>query len=223
MKNKLTIVIPCKNEGMNLIKTIKSTNFKKIIVADSSDDNTLELLNKHIEFTVKIVPGGFPSVARNNGLKEVKTPYVLFLDSDMEIKDDNLIQYCLREMENSNLDLVTVRLTTNDFYKYYYLIFDLIQLFLSKITPFAVGGFMMFRTDKIKELGGFGEDDKFAEDYNLSKKIHPNKFKIINKKIYTSSRRFKKKSLFYFIKMMILSFLNRNNEEFFKKDWDYWK
>jgi glycosyltransferase involved in cell wall biosynthesis len=222
MKNKLTIIIPCKNEGMNLVNTIKSLNFKNIIIADSSDDDTIELLWKHINFPIKVVKGGFPSVARNNGFKEVKTPYVLFIDSDMIIKDKNLIQYCLREMENKDLDLVTVRITTEDYYRYCFLVFDFVQLILSKITPFSVGGFMIFKSDTFKELGGFGEDEKFAEDYSLSKNIKPNKFKIINKKIYTSSRRFRKKGLFYIIKMMILSFINRNNPEFFKKDWNYW-
>lgn len=221
MKNKLTIVIPCKNEGINLINTIKSSGFKKIVVADSSDDNTIELL-KELSFKVKVVEGGFPAKARNNGAKIVNTPYILFLDSDITIKDENLIWDCLIEMEKNNLDLCTVRITTNDFYKIHYLIFDFLQFFLSKITPFAVGGFMLFRTDKFNELGGFCDDDKFAEDYNLSKKIHPKKFKILNKKVFTSSRRFKKKGIVYIIKMMILSFLNRNNPKFFKSDWNYW-
>jgi glycosyltransferase involved in cell wall biosynthesis len=222
----LTIVIPCKNEGEQLLKTIGLIDPNiKIIVADISTDNTIELLKFAFPLRkIKIAEGGLPAVGRNEGSKFVKTKYVLFLDADVMIFDNDLIQNCINKMEDKNLDLLTVRFTVNDsmVYKIVYLIFDFIQLFTSFSTPFAVGGFMLFRTDKFKQLGGFDPEDKFAEDYHLSSKIHPKQFHILNKKVVTTSRRFRNKGVFYMIKMMTKCWLNRNDDSFYKKDYGYW-
>ena len=82
---------------------------------------------------------------------------------------------------------------------------------------------MLMRTNKFNELGGFDEDVLVAEDYLLSKKIKPSKFKILNKKIYTPPRRFDNKGIFYMTKLMLGSFLNRGNKDFFKNNDTYWK
>jgi len=86
-----------------------------------------------------------------------------------------------------------------------------------------LGGFMLMRTSKFNELGGFDEDVLVAEDYLLSKKVNPKKFKILNKVVYTPPRRFDNKGLFYMTKLMLGSFLNRDNKDFFKKHDTYWK
>ena len=97
------------------------------------------------------------------------------------------------------------------------------QKYLTKFsTPFAVGGFMLFNLETFNSLGGFNPDDKFGEDYHLSSKIKPNKFYVADKIVYTTSRRFKNKGLFYMVKMMIKSWFNRNNDEFFTKEHNYW-
>jgi hypothetical protein len=101
--------------------------------------------------------------------------------------------------------------------------FDIIQKITSKSKPFALGGFMMFKSDKFRELGGFNEKDKVAEDYRLSMKINPKKFVIMNQYVYTTSRRFKNKGIFYMIKLMLNCWINRNNDNFFQKDHNYWK
>ena len=51
---------------------------------------------------------------------------------------------------------------------------------------------------------------------------NPNKFYVEDKIVYTTSRRFKNKGLFYMVKMMIKSWFNRNNDEFFTKEHNYW-
>lgn len=226
MKEKLTIVIPCKNEGEQLIKTIKLLDFDgKIIIADISDDMTIENLKKELpQYDYIITKGGLPAVGRNNGAKLAKTEFVLFLDADVMIYDKDLLSKAIDKMQDNNLDLLTVRFTVNDsiIYKLFYLLFDLIQVFTSYSTPFAVGGFMLFRLDKFNELEGFNPDDKFAEDYHLSSKIKPTKFKILNKFVVTTSRRFKNKGIFYMIKMMLKCWFNRKDDSFYKKDYGYW-
>jgi len=195
MNELLTVVIPCKNEGNGIIKVINELESKyPVIIADSSDDKiTKELLNQYASdnSNIKIVEGGLPSVARNNGAKYVKTPYVLFLDADIYLKDKTIIPECLKQIRTKAL--VTVKLTTFEpEYRWVFAIFNLIQKFTALTKPFAVGGFMLFRTETFWQLGGFNETDKIAEDYRLSIKVHPKRFKIVNKTAYTTARRFQK-------------------------------
>ena len=80
----LTIVIPCKNESSIIDKTLSLLNFQtdiervSIIVADSSDDGTKEMLESrnNDKFNLQIIKGGLPGKARNRGAKRVTTPYV---------------------------------------------------------------------------------------------------------------------------------------------------
>ena len=112
----LTIVIPCKNEGDQLIETVKALNFKgKIIIADVSNDDTIDkFMDSCKEFDFVVVRGGLPSIGRNNGAKYVKTKYVLFLDADVMVYDEKLLEDCINEMEKKDLDLLTTRFTVND-------------------------------------------------------------------------------------------------------------
>lgn len=228
----LTIVIPCKNESKIIDTTLSLLNQQNniegvnVIVSDSSTDNTtveLELREKD-KFILQIIQGGLPSVARNNGIKYVTTPYVLFLDADMFILDFNLLTETINIMKKEKLHLLTTKVrTTTGEYNYTYKSFDVIQKIIKPITPFCLGGFMLFKTKIFKKLGGFDESIKVAEDYLLSKKVKSNKFKIINKHIFTSPRRFKNKGVMYMIKLMFQSFINRNNKNFFQKHNSYWQ
>lgn len=225
MKNSISIVIPCKNEGMGLIETIdsiKSVGNFPIVVADCSTDNTLDLLNI-FHSDVKVVKGGLPSIARNNGAKFCDTEYILFLDADMNVSSVD-IQNIISKMKSQNILLATCSITVkNIFYKIPYFIFDIVQFFISYKTPFAVGGFMLFNKKEFIRLGGFNEQDKFAEDYHLSMKVNPKRFKIFKYKALTSDRRFRNKSVLYMVNLMTRCWFNRNNDEFYKKDYNYWK
>ena len=232
MNKQLTIVIPCKNEGRGVIDILKLIRKQQldcqVIIADSSDDEgTLLLLKKYQQATpmvTKIVKGGLPSIARNNGASFVKTPYVLFLDADIYLQEPNMISRCLATAIGGDYDLLTCKFKTLDGkYDWIFQVFNVVQRISSLFTPFAVGGFMLFKTETFRALGGFDEEAKIAEDYLLSSKIKPNKFKVMNKVAYTTSRRFEKKGVWYMIKLMLGSWLNKNNPDWFKNDHNYWK
>jgi glycosyltransferase involved in cell wall biosynthesis len=228
----LTIVIPCKNEGITINQTLSLLNFQngingvKVIVADSSDDETtyhLENRNRDY-FNLDIIQGGLPSKARNKGAERATTPFILFMDADMMILDTNLLQECMNIIMNERLDLLTTKVrTTNGKYNYVFRTFDLIQGITRYITPFCLGGFMLLRKSTFKSLNGFDEEAKVAEDYLLSKQIKTNKFKVYRKTIFTLPRRFENKGLWYMTKLMVLSFLNRNNKGYFSNHNSYWK
>jgi glycosyltransferase involved in cell wall biosynthesis len=231
MNKQLTIVIPCKNESSLIIETLifilGQTEKFKIIVADSSTDkesiDLLKKFQKKYKEQIKIIGGGLPSVARNKGAELVDTPYVLFLDADIHLKQDDLIVKCLNEMIVGRYDLLTCKFKTLDGkFDWIYKIFNVVQWVSSKTTPFALGGFMLFKTETFNKLKGFNNEDKIAEDYHLSSKIAPSKFRVENLFVYTPSRRFEKKGLWYMIKLMVMCWWNRNNDEFFKQDFNYW-
>ena len=172
----LTIVIPCKNEGITINQTLTLLNFQngidgvKVIVADSSDDGTtyhLEIRNRDY-FNLDIIQGGLPSKARNKGAEQAETPFVLFMDADMMILDTNLLQECMDMMRRERLDLLTTKVrTTNGKYNYVFRTFDLIQGITKYITPFCLGGFMLIRKSTFITLNGFDEDAQVADYYLL--------------------------------------------------------
>jgi glycosyltransferase involved in cell wall biosynthesis len=231
--NQFTIVIPCKNEGINIYDCLgfickqKGIGNTRVIIADSSDDKeSLHWLYKaKIDFkyslNIEIIKGGYPAKARLKGSKLVDTPYILFLDADVMLLDNKLFYNIL----GFNLDLLTVPFQTEKGWNWVFRIFDLFQNLSVKLgTPFAVGGFQYWNTQTYWELGGYKEDELFAEDYSLSSKVKPKKFWIHESNgVFTSARRFKKKGIGYMFWIMIKSYINRNNPEFFKHHHNYWK
>jgi glycosyltransferase involved in cell wall biosynthesis len=233
----LTIVIPCKNEKNIITKTLDLLNHQtsiegvKVIVCDSSDDgitkpsllDRIEYNNERDYFNLFLIDGGLPSIARNNGFKLVSTPYVLFMDSDIFLLDDDVLNNVVSKIKNEDLDLVSLRFRTdNGDYNYVYKVFDVLQKLSMLISPFCLGGFMLTKSSKFKEIGGFEEEIKVAEDYVYSKQIKSNMFKIHNAFVYTPPRRFHNKGLWYMTKLMIGSVLNKNNKEYFKDSKSYW-
>jgi glycosyltransferase involved in cell wall biosynthesis len=232
LNSLLTIVIPCKNEGLTIKKTLSLLNQQfdihgvDVIIADSSDDNiTKEIIksesNRNIN--INIVEGGLPAIARNNGAKFVTTKYVLFLDADIFLENKYILHNIVSDIDFNKLDLATCKIRTKDLYTIIFILFDIIRSFIIKKTPFAIGGFMLFNYQTFKQLGQFNENDKIAEDYHLSKKVNPNKFKIFNYKAFTTSRRFETKGILYMLKIMLSCWFNKDNEDFYKKDFNYFK
>jgi glycosyltransferase involved in cell wall biosynthesis len=230
IKDNLTIVIPSKNESEIIDKTLTLINKQcgiygtNVIISDCSDDNTREVIKsgKYNKLRIKIIDGGLPSVARNNGAELVKTPYVLFLDADIFLQNPFIITNSIKEMKNRQLNLLTTKFRVEGFYSFVFPIFEFYRNKFMKSTPCAIGGYMFFKNSEFKRLGGFNNEDKIAEDYHLSSKISPSKFRVENLFVYTPSRRFEKKGLWYMMKLMVMCWWNRNNDDFFKQDFNYW-
>lgn len=236
LNDKVTIVIPCKNEKDIIQKTLDLLNYQsdiwgvKVVVCDSSDDgitkfDIIERLETNSDkFDLYLMDGGLPAVARNNGFKLVQTPYVLFIDSDVFLLDPKIVKRAFLRIHRQKLDLVTTKFRSdNGKYNYIYRLFDFLQLVSKWSTPFCLGGFMMIRSETFKTLGGFDSDIKVAEDYHFSKQIKPKKFGRINNIVFTPPRRFENKGVFYMVKLFLGSFFNHKNRSYFTEDKNYWK
>jgi glycosyltransferase involved in cell wall biosynthesis len=233
LKDRLTIVIPSKNEGITLYNSIMYLSHQnnidgvRVIIADKSDDaqslTFIARIKKDFgnKLKITVIEGGYPAEGRLNGSKLVTTPYMLFLDADVVLMNRNILEECMKY----NKDLITVPFYTDYPYRWVFRMFDMFQKVSTLLgTPFAVGGFQLWNTETYWELGGYNPQELFAEDYSISQKVNPKEFKIHKiRGTYTSSRRFKSKGVLWMFYIMIKSYLNRKNPNFFKHHHNYWK
>jgi glycosyltransferase involved in cell wall biosynthesis len=225
ISDKITIVVPCKNEENyihHLLDSLRSQNIgtTRIIIADCSTDNTRQVIQDNSSgLNVEIIDGGPVSVAKNNGARLVTTPYILFIDADVRFFKNTVIQDAVDKIQSKNLDLVGLNIKCYDRDMRAivgFTLFNTINHTLKFFSPFAVGAFMLTRKDKFDEFGGFPEQFATSEDYFLSRKYSPRKFRIVRHHFGQDSRRFKKMGYLGMGKYLIKNFINRNN----KKYWD---
>jgi glycosyltransferase involved in cell wall biosynthesis len=106
---ELTIVIPAKNEARNLPRLLISLSRQdypllphtRVYVADAvSTDGTVDLAAMFADrLRISVIAGGLPAVGRNRGARLATTPYVLFVDADIEFNDDSLLRRSLDAMK----------------------------------------------------------------------------------------------------------------------------
>jgi glycosyltransferase involved in cell wall biosynthesis len=225
LSEKITIVVPCKNEEnyiayllMHLRNQLIGST--RIIIADCSTDNTREVIQATKgRLNVEVIDGGPVSIAKNRGAKLVTTPYILFIDADVRFFKDNVIRDAVNEIESKNLDLIGLNIKCYDNDKRAtigFAIFNGINRILKHVSPFAVGAFMLTRRDRFEEFGGFPEKMSTSEDYFLSRKYSPKKFRIVKHYFGQDSRRFKKMGYFGMATYLVKNFVNRNNKQY----WD---
>jgi glycosyltransferase involved in cell wall biosynthesis len=223
ISDKITIVVPCKNEENYIHHLLDSLRGQaigdtRVIIADCSTDNTRQVIRDNsLRLNVEIIDGGPVSLAKNNGAKLVTTPYILFIDADVRFFKNTVIQDAVNLIESKNLDLVGLNIKCYDKdmrAKIGFTAFNLINHTLKFFSPFAVGAFMLTRRDKFEEFGGFPENLLTSEDYFLSKKYSSRKFKISRHHFGQDSRRFKKMGYLGMGKYLVKNFVNRNNKAY---------
>ena len=226
ISDKITIVVPCKNEENYIAHLLmhlrrQSIGHTRIIIADCSTDKTREVIEiMKGELNVEIIDGGPVSTAKNNGARLVDTPYILFIDADVRFFKDSVIRDAVNLIETKNLDLIGLNIKCYDQdlrAKIGFTAFNLINHVLKYVSPFAVGAFMLTRRDRFEEYGGFPEQFVTSEDYFLSRKYSPRKFRIIRHHFGQDSRRFKKMGYMGMAKYLVKNFINRNNKAYWDK------
>ena len=234
LEDKITIVVPCKNEENYIPHLLMHLRMQdigntRIIIADCSTDNTRNVIQvMKGDLNVEVIEGGPVSIAKNNGAALVTTPYVLFIDADVRFFSDSVIFDTVNELEYNNLDLIGLYAKCYDGDKRAqigFMLFNFINRIMSFRVPFAVGAYMLTRSDKFQEFGGFPAKFGTSEDFFLSKMYDVKKFKLVNHYFGQDSRRFQKMGYFGMAWYLIKNFWNRNNEEYWNRlDYSkYWK
>jgi glycosyltransferase involved in cell wall biosynthesis len=233
--SELTIVIPAKNEARLLPRLLTSLSEQdypkmrntKVYLADAgSSDGTPQIARGFAgRLDLEVISGGLPATGRNNGARLALTPYVLFIDADIELADRTLVRRALEKMRRRRLHCLTTNISCplgSPLDRFLYEANNVMQR-LSRLTrPFSTGMFMLFDLVRFRELGGFHEGALFAEDYLLSKKVARHKFGIVRGSVATTNRRFRKMGHFRVARLFVRTALNTWNDSFFLRDHKYW-
>jgi glycosyltransferase involved in cell wall biosynthesis len=234
--SELTIVIPAKNEAKlipRLLTSLMNQDYSKmpstrVLVADAnSTDGTPEVvLSFRDRLNVHVIPGGMPSVGRNQGAAQADSQFLLFLDADVELADTSLIRRCLEKAQARKLQCVTTNVICKEgtwIDNLFYRGNDFFQYLSYLHRPFATGMFMLFDRKKFCELGGFHEQILFAEDYHLTQQVEQKRFAIVRGGVYTTNRRFKKMGHLRAGWLFLWTLMNFWNEKHFLRDHKYWE
>ena len=235
-RSDLTIVIPAKNEAKlipRLLKSLANQDYPKmpntrVLVADanSTDGTPGIVMGFRDRLRVSVIPGGLPSTGRNAGAALADTPYVLFLDADIEPADSSLVRRALELAQRKSLHCVTTNILCRDgsFTDQLFYASNNVFQYLSRVHhPFSTGMFMLFQKQRFDELGGFSEQVHFAEDYHLSQQVARSKFGIVRGGVYTTNRRFQKMGHLRIARLFLATAFNYWNESFFLRDHKYWQ
>jgi len=117
----VSIIIPSFNEQFKLIETLDALNQHinkffsdieyEIIVIDSSEDNTFEIIKKSEYYKngqFKFIHSNkrlFPGEARNMGIKNSKYNIIVFVDSGFSFKENWLARLVEPLLDNPEIDI----------------------------------------------------------------------------------------------------------------------
>jgi cellulose synthase/poly-beta-1,6-N-acetylglucosamine synthase-like glycosyltransferase len=175
-----SVIVPTYNEEKyieNCISSILSQRIERseyeIIVSDaSSSDNTCDLAKKVANVVVTKERG--ISLGRNRGAAEAKGDILVFVDADVTLDPDFLIQ-CRKTFSNSSVIGMTGIAYANDgkflqrlIYRVTYLLVRLFYFFGVSLFP---GLCVAYRREGFINIGGFREDFGIVEDLDLARRI----------------------------------------------------
>ena len=186
-KTQISVVVPVYNRAEVVKATLDSIANQSlrpldvILVDNNSADNTFEVINEWKlkveadDFRVIVLRESKPgaAAARNRGLKEVMTPYMMFFDSD-DIMDSGHIKRAV-EAFNANPDVdvvgwdVNVKTLSGNDSRYRFCDRDILYNHLFHAT-FATQRFAA-RTQLFREAGGWNETLLGWNDYELGVRI----------------------------------------------------
>jgi len=200
----------------------------KVYIADAgSTDGTPDLARSFADrLDVEVIPGGLPSVGRNAGARRAVSPYVLFIDADIELDDSTLVRRAVELMERRGLHCVTTNIRCPQGAKLDRLLYEgnnVMQQLSRLYRPYSTGMFMLFDCEQFARLGSFHEQAQFAEDYLLSQKVARRRFGIVRGRVITTNRRFQKMGHFRLVRLFLNTALHTWTESFFLRDHKYWE
>ena len=184
---KLSVVIPMYNSANTIISTLNSIKnqtaseqiVEVIVVNDGSIDNSLDLVKKYIvdneDMPISIIDksNGGVSAARNTGMKAAKGEWLALLDADDEwipekieiqiktIREHPSIDFLGGDIDDKGLKILWRRI--EGLYK------ANVQDICIKMFPQTSAA--IFRRSILEKIGGYDENQSYAEDGNYFLKI----------------------------------------------------
>jgi glycosyltransferase involved in cell wall biosynthesis len=237
ISDELTIVIPAKNEEKLLPRLLMSLEEQdyplmpntRVILADAdSTDRTIPLAMKFTNsLALTVIHGGLPSVGRNRGAINADSRYILFLDADIELPDPTLIRRAVGLMKKKSLHCVTTDIYCCGGIWLDHLLYagnNMVQRLSRFHKPFATGMFMLLDKGEFDRIGGFDEQALFAEDYQLTRQIHRDRFRVIRGGIYSTNRRFVKMGHWAIVRFFLSTAMHGRKPNYYRNKYyeAYW-
>jgi glycosyltransferase involved in cell wall biosynthesis len=160
---------------------------------------------------ITVGPGGLPSIGRNGGARRAGSRYLLFLDADIELADPTLLRRAVGLMKSKSLHCVTTDILCREGIWLDRLLYgcnNLVQRLSRFHRPFATGMFMLMDRVRFDAIGGFDEQALYAEDYQLTRQIERNRFRVIRGGIYSTNRRFVKMGYWTIVRFFLTTALH---------------
>jgi len=193
----ISIVIPAFNEEKYLPRLLDSlarqslTDYELIVADASSRDKTVAFARNH---GCRIVKGGSPARGRNEGARQAKGEYLLFLDADVMVKE-TFLNDLMKQVRCRNLDVAS-GFVTPDSRKALDGLLVAISNFLGYLAqytrPHGSGFYIFVRKALHLRIGGFNENLFLAEDHDyLARAARKGKFAYLTQpRVIFSMRRF---------------------------------
>jgi len=201
-KNKLSIIIITLNEEKNLPKLMdclrKQTfqDFEIIIVDSNSQDKTqcvAECNSKYFkEFKFHKMKNRGASLGRNTGAKLAKYEKILFLDADVQFKENFLKKLTyLSNKKQAKIASVYIKLNKfNLLHSVGYYLTNLGFFATQFFSPTAVGACILSSKTIHKKINGFDEEIYLCEDCDYVKRASKlSKFRMLPMTFYFDNRR----------------------------------
>lgn len=173
----LSIIIPTLNEEKylpRLLESIRKQSYKdyEVIVSDAfSKDRTREIARS---FGCKIVDGGLPGKARNNGARVSKGNLLLFLDADVFMDNKDFLKLLLYKHKKKRFVMASgfILPDNKDF-------LDQLLMFLGNVFNFLFqkiyhgvqGPYMFVEKEYYDKVNGFDEKIILGEDVDFSYRV----------------------------------------------------
>ncbi len=195
---KITVLVPCFNEEKSIKKTLKTLlnsdypmeKLNILVIDDGSTDGSKKIIrqlsidHKNIDFIRQHNKG--KGAALNKGLSLTKTKYFACVDADSFVQK-NAIKNMVTEMEYDNtLTIVTpimkIHKPKNWIQKFQRLEY-MTSMLMVKLMEYvdssyvAPGPLSVYRTEQIKNLGGFDEGS-LVEDQEIAYRVQKHNQKI---------------------------------------------
>lgn len=171
MLDDISIIVPTFNEEHYLPKLLTSISKqtlkpKEVIVSDAySSDKTREIAES---FGCKIVNGGLPAKARNEGAKAATSQALLFLDADVVLPRD-FLEKCSKEIGRRRLAIAAAYITPIKPTKKDYYLYEAVNTYLrftKHFYPHAYGCCIFVKKGIHDAIGGFDESLVMGEDHD---------------------------------------------------------
>ncbi len=176
----ISVIIPVYNAEGSITETLQSIAFQTrpidevIIVNDGSSDNTVKVISAlkvKLALNIRIIDqeNAGPSKARNRGVQEAKGEWIAFLDAD-DVWEREKVEQQMKLLEEHPEYVLAGSLVEYSKIKSNRK-YDRIEFSNLLIRNGVFTSTVIVAKKVLIEIGGFREDMKYSEDYNLWLKI----------------------------------------------------